>query len=304
MVPLIFTGAICVTSLPILHSIKWGQVSIWLTIFLCMALFPNGVAVSRAIPSQVDTDRFGNNRTAWLLGLAASIKIYPIVFLLLPLLRNRLVWVLHCVFALVLLGVVLPWLWLGDEVWHYLYAVQRGQQVVSNMGSTAGGQALSPALHRWFVSGEFIGASTSGTWSIDAVLVSASWAKVTVMLSTVLALIALVWSLRTKKIDTCVIFTLLIFIHLLLQPGWVHYFCWLPLVHVWCWYQARGKPWALCGLGFALVLERMPLILLNRSNYFAFSRAGWMTVVLLLTLIVLLYLLSTDDGYPTEVDTN
>ena len=101
---------------------------------------------------------------------------------MIPLIRRRLRWADHCVLATLVLGVLIPWLWLGDTLL-YQYAVQRGQQMVTNMGVTAGGQALSPALHRWFVSGAFIGVSSSGDWSdgrcylpsFQTVVICCSW---------------------------------------------------------------------------------------------------------------------------------
>ena len=297
--PTIFTVALCATSLPILHAIKWGQVSVWLAIFLCVSMFPGGVLVFDSTGPLKDPEeggRFDNMWSAWLLGLAASIKVYPIVFVLLPLLRERLSWVMHCVLSIIVLGVLLPWLWLGDDVWQYVYAVYRGQQAVADMGSLSGGQALGPTLQRWFISGEFIGVSTSGDWSKSALILVAPWLKPTLIMGAVLVLGKLVWYIRKNRIDTARIFALLILIHLLIQPGWVHYFCWLPIVHVWCWYRARNEPKLLWLLGLAILLERMPLLFLTRPNYFAFSRAGWMTIVLLLTLMVILLLSSKLDG--------
>ena len=218
--------------------------------------------------------------------------MYPIVFLLIPLIGRRLSWVLHCILAMMIVGVLLPWLWMGSDVLQYFYAVQRGQQTISNMGTIAGGQALAPTLHRWFVSAEFIG----GQWSTTALFFDAPWLKPIFMMGAVVFLAKSIWTLRTKAIDTVTIFSLLIAIHLLLQPGWVHYFCWLPLVQVWCWYKARRKSKILWLLGLAIVLERVPLLLLERSNYFATSRAGWMTIVLLLTLIVLSLLSRSAQG--------
>lgn len=297
MVPIVFTVALCSTSLPILHAIKWGQVSIWLTLLLCMSLFPSGIEVSELSVSESDKEGDERKWPAWLLGLAASIKIYPMVFLLIPLLQKRIAWVLHCVLAMMILGIFLPWLWLGADMWQYLYAIQRGQLAVYDMGTIAGGQALSPTLHRWFVSGEFIGVSGNGVWSATALILEAAWLKPTLMMGLVALLVKVVWSLRSNRMDIAKIFILLIAIHLLLQPGWVHYFCWLPLAQVWCWYRAKRKPKALWALGLAIMLERLPLVFLDKSIYFTSSRAGWMTIVLLLTLAVLFYLSRTDEGY-------
>ena len=100
------------------------------------------------------------------------------------------------------------------------------------------------------------------------------------------------WMQRYRTFDATTVFIWMILIHLLLQPGWVHYFCWLPFVHVWCWCKAKGRPKILWLLALAIFLERLPLLFLNQVSYFAFSRAAWMTVVLAVRLC--LYMLRRD----------
>ncbi len=58
MAPILFTMALFSTSLPILHAIKWGQVSIWLAILLCMSLFPDGIESGRWCQLQGVTNPF------------------------------------------------------------------------------------------------------------------------------------------------------------------------------------------------------------------------------------------------------
>ena len=168
---------------------------------------------------------------------------------------RRLTWVIHC-FSPAILGVLIPWLWFGENVLLYQYAVQV-VTTVTEMGITAGGQALSPALHRWFVSGTFIGASSMGDWSDAALLVTAPFVKPIVLFIVLLCLIKMAWMQRYRTFDATTVFIWMILIHLLLQPGWVHYFCWLPFVHVWCWCKAKGRP-KILWLAALAILERLP----------------------------------------------
>ena len=291
----LLTASLCATSLPILHALKWGQVSIWIAVCLCVTLFGNERTFSLD-KKDGDSDKqvlFSNNLTAWALGIASAIKIYPLVFVILPLLKQRITWVAHCIASTVVFGVIIPMLWLGQDVLSYWYAIQRGQQLVVNMGLTAGGQSLAPALHRWFVSGEFIG----GQWSSAPLILSASPIKLLVLLSVFVFMSLRLWKLRTRSIVASDSVVFLISIHLLLQPGWVHYFAWLPIVQVWCWSQCKEQPFVRVALLGVIVFERLPLVLLDQSTYFAFSRAGWMTIVLagMLVIVALIKEMALDE---------
>jgi len=280
----LLTTSLCATSLPILHALKWGQVSIWIAVCLCMALFDKERTFSLDKKDR-DSDKqllFENNLTAWVLGVASAIKIYPLVFVILPLLKQRIRWVAHCIASTVVFGVIIPMLWLGQDILSYWYAIQRGQQIVVDMGLTAGGQSLAPALHRWFVSGEFIG----GQWSSEPLIFSASSIKILVLFGVLVFMLIRLWRLRTRSIVALDSVVFLISIHLLLQPGWVHYFAWLPIVQVWCWIQCEEQPLVRTALLGLILFERLPLLLLDQSTYFAFSRAGWMTIVLAGMLVI------------------
>ena len=117
---------------------------------------------NRKTQALMDSIRSG---AAWLLGFAAAIKVYPIVFILIPLLGRRLSWVLHCVLshddcwyigAVVLAGIRCFAILVCDAAWTTNRFGYGNHRRWSSHGS---------ALHRWFVSGEFIGGSASGAWS-------------------------------------------------------------------------------------------------------------------------------------------
>lgn len=290
--PWLLTASLCATSLPILHALKWGQISIWIALCLCVVLFEQEDKTSIQSGGTI-TDQSGlfrKKRTAWILGLASAIKIYPLIFVMVPLLKGRLKWVVHCVITTVVFGAVIPMMWLGEGILSYWYAIQRGQQLVVSMGPTAGGQSLAPTLHRWFLSGEFIG----GQWSVEPLMFSAAPLKIFLLFGLLVFIAYRLWGLRARPMRSADVVYLLIGIHLLLQPGWVHYFAWLPIVQVWCWLRCRGQPIVrICLLGL-IVFERLPLFWLNQETYFAFSRAGWMTIVVL-GLLGIVYLIDKES---------
>ena len=78
------------SSLPVLHGLKWGQISIFLVVLTIAGLSKGG--------------RFGGA----LIGIAAAIKGYPFVYLLHPLLRQKATPVLGAAVAFVTLGLLLP----------------------------------------------------------------------------------------------------------------------------------------------------------------------------------------------------
>ncbi len=255
------------TSLPILHALKWGQVSIWIAVGLLLVM------------NEVVSD---NPKKGWVLGILGAIKVYPMLLLVLPLLKRSVHWVGVALLSAFLFGVLIPWLMLGETFALYVYAVQRGQMMVSDMATTSGGQALLPVLHRWFVSAEFVGLSNS-----EAPLI-ASWASLKwgLIVAFILGSVRVVWrTWEQRDVSLKFAFQTLMAVHLLLQPGWVHYFCWLPVVQVWIWVRANRPTKVL--LVFALVVERLPLLMLSQERYFLWSQAGGMTVSVLLSLVAL-----------------
>ncbi len=255
------------TSVPILHALKWGQVSIWLAVGLLVALH------------EIVSD---NPKRAWVLGLLGAIKIYPLLLLLLPLLRRSVRWVGVVLVSALCFGVLVPWLVLGDAFGLYVYAVQRGQLMVSDMATTSGGQALLPVLHRWFVSGEFVGLPNSGP-PLIASWGSLKWGVLLVFMLGCGSTVLKVWN--RKEISLKFAFQTLMVGHLLLQPGWVHYFCWLPVVQVWIWLQAGTASRGI--LLLAILMERLPLLTLSQERYFLWSQAGGLTISVVLSFLAL-----------------
>ena len=249
---------LCLSSLPILHAVKWGQISIWLT-----------VAILVFLTSQSRTTK------SLFLGFAVAIKIYPLVLLLIELFSKRLSVVVWTIFIAILAGGLLPWMMLGDAFELYWQAVARGQQMVRDMAPMSGGQALAPTFHRWFVTGEHIG----GQWNLEPLVIGIPWLKQIFLLVWVAIGLYDAYRLRTQEVSSLHAIYWIIWIHLLLQPGWVHYFCWLPFAQVVVWNSAsvRDRWWL---IGFGLV-ERLPIVFLSSFAYFSFVRIGGLTVTVL-----------------------
>lgn len=254
---------LCVSSFPILHAIKWGQISILLTVTILIFL---------------------TSRSHWLksifLGLAGAIKLYPLVFLLIELLSKRLAVVLSTLLVAVIAGGFIPWMVLGESIEMYWRAVLRGQQMVQDMASMSGGQALAPALHRWFVTGEHIG----GQWSLEPLLIGISWLKPICLLSVMGVGIYDGYRMRKHVSSLLSGVYWIVWMHLLLQPGWVHYFCWLPFAQVVVWNRTPiQERWLLVGVG---LVERIPILFLSSQVYFSFVRSGGLTFTVLVLWIV------------------
>ena len=254
---------LCVSSLPILHALKWGQVSILLTVAVLIFLTSRSVFLKSTF-----------------LGLAGAIKIYPLVFLLVELLSKRLLVVLSTLFVAFVMGVLFPWMVLGEQVEMYWNAVVRGQEMVRDMAPMSGGQALAPTLHRWFITGEHIG----GQWEIAPLVMWMPLLKLVLLLSVIVT--GVVDGYRMREMQSSLLSSIywLVWIHLLLQPGWVHYFCWFPFAQVLLWNRVSvWSRWWIVGAG---ILERIPIIFLSNQIYFTFVRSGGLTITVLVIWLV------------------
>lgn len=258
----LFITGLYMTSLPVLHALKWGQISLWISVLLLWFI-----------------QKREQKWAGMVLGFAGALKLYPLLFVLIDLLQRKVRPVALTITAFLVLGIGLPYIFLNEQIYLYVYAVQRGQSMVSEMSNYSGGQALSSSLHRWFVSGSFIRIEDS----LEPVIFSMSLAKqlgLVGFMGLSLHWFWIRWRIQSVSLGAC--FQLLIGLHLWIQPGWVHYFCWLPFVQVWCW--LNGDRWTRYTLVLAILLERIPLMHLSQSWYFEWSRSGVMSIVLLMTL--------------------
>ena len=245
--------------LPVIHSLKWGQVS--------MAL---GVAALCAL-------RWGGAAGA-LLGLAAAVKLYPVLWLA-GLWRDRrgLGWAVGGL----LLGLGLPLLMLPwDQIQAFHQSIFRLQlqghaQAIAS-AAALGGQGLQVSLYRWFVDGAGLGAEQHGPLLFEL-------PRGIGVLGMAPLLGALV-GLRSQD-SYHRLAHLFCGLTLALQPGWHHYYTLLPLV--WA-LGLSGRGWSLSLLSVGL--SALPLLLLpgNSSFYALYTTWGGTTATMLLAWAALL----------------
>ncbi len=239
--------------LPVIHSLKWGQIS--------MAL---GVAALCAF-------RWGGPAGA-LIGLAGAVKLYPAVWLA-GLWRDRrgLGWAVGALVA----GLGLPLLmlpWEQIQAFHQsIFRLQLQDHERAIVSAAAlGGQGLQVSLYRWFVDGAGIGAENHGS------LLLSLPAGIGVLGLAPLA--GVLGGLRSRDAHYRLAH-LFCGLTLALQPAWHHYFTLLPLV--WA-LGLRGRGWALSLSSVAL--SALPLLLHpgNSSFYQTYTTWGGTTVTVLL----------------------
>jgi hypothetical protein len=88
------------------------------------------------------------------------------------------------------------------------------------------------------------------------------------------------WERRIEHLWTLQMLTI---VHLFIQPGWVHYFCFIPVVQIYFWKHTNRIGRVL--VVSSVILERIPIWWLDNEVYFGFVRSGGLTIVVLLLLL-------------------
>ena len=228
------------SSLPVLHGLKWGQISIFLVVLAIAGLSKGG--------------RFGGA----LIGIAAAIKGYPFVYLLHPLLRQKATPVLGAALAFVTLGLLLPLGLLGFDATQTLYAnMSKSSQFVMLGASESGGQALQSALKRWFIDGTHVGRIETAPrlHLLPQMAVSAIW----LVMAAVLAFVTIKRTRSSGEDPIPSICLVLCFIGLMLPPGWHHYFAFLPFAQLML-LQHRPSKQSVGLIILSIASERLPIL--------------------------------------------
>lgn len=245
--------ALCLLCLPVIHSLKWGQVSLGIGLAAAYALRSGGPAAA-------------------LIGIGAAIKLYPGLWLA-GLWRDRraLGWGIGAALA----GLALPALLLpAAQMQQFQEAVLR-HQLAHHAGAlvsaaSLGGQGLQVSLIRWFIDG-----STFGGADHAPLLVPLPGA---ITAAGLLPLIGVPVGMRSGDPDRRAAH-LLCGLSLALQPAWHHYFSFLPFV--WAVGLRDGRR----GLTLASVaMSALPLALLPWSEqaYYLYTAWGGTTLSALL----------------------
>jgi hypothetical protein len=246
------------TSLPILHCYKWGQIGLVLTLLLIHALSGS------------------NPKRGLILGLAASLKAFPIFFCIVPLLRKQLKYIQWVVLSTIGLGLLLPALALGtDGSMLFIGKMLEKGLDIQYFAPFMGGQSLSPVLFRFFIDG-----SHTATHPIAAnPLIFGLQDTVYYVLLIVVFIVVSVPSLiliRSNRLPPALSLSIAFcWLGMLLTPGWHHYFCFLPFC------QAAvlrySSNWTIRALVICSIsIERIPVLLLGQIDnvFFWYSAYG------------------------------
>ena len=252
------------TSFPVLSSIKWGQISLWLTI-LCWYSIQHRKAIS-----------------GLLIGIAGACKIYPMFYLIFHLLEQKVSNIIYATLGFVVCGLCLPLVFLPwEQVLLYYETSFMAGNLIQSIAPLRGGQALAPTFHRWFIDGQHMSPSSLPPLIIDIpqMLYSLFFIATILLLS--------VYSIRNIVQKTPLsIGILFCWLGLLSPPGWQHYFCYLPLCHILLFQHCNNTTrWIL--LLTSIIIERIPILFLDRIEgiYYTSSAYGTTTIALLLVLI-------------------
>jgi hypothetical protein len=253
--------AIC---LPVIHGIKWGQVSMLLCALVVYALV---------------------RRSRWtgpLVGLAAAIKMYPFAYLLGSVVRREVKVLLWAAGTVLGVGVLLPLILLGKT--RCLIFARDLFGVFEQPLSWLGAQSLSSTMARWFIDGAHIGLEGSPGPLLVGALSSTSVQVVSWALALCLVALAVRRLWRVREDAALGGALCLVAVTLALQPSWHHYFSFLPFCQAVAVARAGGRSAALWLASASVALAVVPLALLvdDPSAYFIYSRWGGTTVAALL----------------------
>lgn len=203
--------AVFVTSVPVLHTLRWGQVSIILTLLVIAAFH----CYSR--------DQW--ILTGALIAIAAAIKFYPAVFILYFVMKRD--WRVCASFALTFLlaYVLVPAAVLGPRDWFAFEAAATGAIVKATwVASDINSQYFPHVVARWlFVS------SRSGAPVSDSV----RWILMLLGYASFLLNLTLVWAMQRRNVRPMIALVLLFLsLPFAVTTSWPHYFAFLPFCQV------------------------------------------------------------------------
>jgi len=275
--------ALTTLSLPVVHSVKWGQISL----LLCV-----GVIVALLVRSSL---------AGGLLGLLAGLKIYPLAYLLAPLARRQWRTVTMTAASAIALGALVPMALLGAGPTATFFRNTLAASLRPSAGEWAagyssawwGGQGIEPLLVRWFRDGGHVGLieRAPALWfSLPPSVVTA--------VSILLALGILVSTYRVlvyRNADRLHASALvLVAVTLVVRPAWHHYFAFLPFAQAVVVGDASASRWAKALAVSSWAVAAIPVVLLGDAPrlYYHYSQWGGTTVAALLVWVSLMLPLS------------
>ena len=262
-------GLTC-ASLPVLHCLKWGQLSSLIVLLSLHGLTRPGW------------------RGAWLLGAAASLKFYPLLYVLRYPLGGEYRQLLRVAVTCIVIGVMAPLLLLGVDTTLMLTA-RAIHSSISELGVSPGvaSQTLAELVDKFFAPG-----LVPGTSALVFELPDSVRGVLRPVLSLSLVGVS-VYRLRGRATsDRFAAITLLLAFAIVLRPAWVHYFVILPVAQAELLGNRRSGTASrlLFALSFATAALPVVAFLANPDWFYVGQRVGVTTVSALLCLVGLLQL--------------
>lgn len=212
----VFGAALYVTSIPVLHDFKWGQVSVLIVATAATAFVLRGQGKAK------------QNGAATLLGVAAAIKMYPLVFIGWFLLRRDWRFVVRAGIACIVTLVLLPAIVMGPV--HALFFQRVATQSV--VGAQDGvlydfNSQFAPAvLARYYGGWGVASTSITGMGQIGAWIALAIIAGLLLLLSQTKA------KRITERRELWAFVLLASTVPFWLKTSWTHYFAHLPVAQI------------------------------------------------------------------------
>lgn len=289
--------ALVATSLPVFHTLAWGQVSLLVCVLSILGLRSGRWSVAGGAA----------------LGLAGALKLYPLAWLLLPLLQRRWRAVSGGILAATLAGLVVPLAVLGGPTTrllthHALGAARRaatpgGEWANGTSTAFGGGQGLGQLTRRWFVDSTHVGLRNTrvGLW-VDLPQPVAT--GLTVLMGLGLVAVTL------RALRACppggprAAALALTAGSLLLSPAWHHYFAFLPFAAAVVLGHPQASRAARASTLAGLAVGAVPLVLVGTSPtaFATWSAWGGTTLAALGCWVGLVRLPSPEDPVATPGD--
>ena len=253
------------TSFPLLHNFKWGQISVLMTlcIFASVCLYQQDRPILSAL----------------VLAFAVSIKYYPIIFLAYPLLKRDFRFLTVFGISALTFYAVIPSFALGPQAWIGF--------------EKAVAQLITDAKFTGDVNSQYFGHVILRSLPFDDAPFKQKVASILLQFAggiVFLANLGLIWLVQKKQMkDALVISTGLLFLSLpfIIQTSWSHYFVYLPflqiaLIHL---LGAESKP--ALGLVIASCAASSILIFNLFPSWSEYNNAGMLFTANSLLLIVI-----------------
>jgi hypothetical protein len=253
--------ALSLTSIPLLHNFKWGQVSVLLTLCVIAAAF-------------LDGGRRVSVLAGFLMAFAAAIKFYPALFFLIFLVRKQWLALAAAVMLAVLL-LTLPMWPMGYERWRNF---GRASKVVPLMDQ----EVVEDPNAQYFIrvlTADF--ASTfPRTTSVSALKRAGRAVALLNILLVISAGLLRIPDESRRRLIVCLLFLTLPFV---VTTSWTHYFVYLPFCQICLTYEAarivrRGNQWRMSTVWVlgtvSAVLSSIPMMR-AQANWLAYVTPGF-----------------------------